>query len=373
VRLYSDVPVGCFLSGGVDSSAVVAMMKKCSTGKIKTFSIGFPEKKYDETVYAKKVASLFNTEHYEFTVQPKSIEILPDLVKHYGEPFADSSALPTWFLSEMTRKHVTVVLTGDGGDESFAGYGWYLTGMKLAQISRWFPQRLAECLFMGLQQKSVGSGIVWKIRRLMQLLACDSVCRFAELRTDVNLNVRRKLYTGALLKRLKEEGQNFIEAVCAQNQLKDVLDSMLASDVESYLVGDLLVKVDRATMAHSLEARSPLLDHKFMEFAAQLPTKYKLQQGRTKSLLIDTILPYFPKDFFDRPKQGFSVPLRSWFCGDLKNYVSDRILNGKLAQSNLIDVSFVSRVLKNQESEVRQRDSLLWKLLILSEWLEIYC
>jgi len=370
IRLCGDVPLGCFLSGGTDSSTIVAMMSKFSSGPVKTFSIGFPEKEFDETGYARTVATYYQTEHHEFQVEPKSVEILPELVRHYGEPYADSSALPTWFLADLTREHVTVALNGDGGDESFAGYNWYQTGTRLAGLSRYCPAALAGVLQKLLPGRMGGRGR--QVRRLMQLLAQGHAQRFADLRTDVKPAVRRNLYSAEMRRHTERVAEEYLLTLYLSCGGVDELDRMLHTDIMSYLPEQLLVKVDRATMAHSLEARSPLLDHQLMEFVARLPSDYKLHNGRKKHILLETVAPLFPDGFLERPKMGFSVPLQSWFHGKLQPYVGDRILNGKMARSGLFDLNFLRRVVDEKVTGLHDVSDLTWRLLVFAEWMELY-
>lgn len=370
IRLRSDVPLGCFLSGGVDSSAIVAMMARCSTDRVKTFSIGFPEKEFDETSYAKTVAAYYNTDHHEFIVEPRSVEVLPELIRHYGEPYADSSALPTWYLSAMTRKHVTVALNGDGGDELFAGYNWYKSGMRLAILSRFAPNVVTE--FLQRLTPACSAGKIRQIKRLLQLLTKDHAHRFADLRTEIKAPIRQELYAGDLLSELYEKREDYLVSLYEQCCAADELDRMLNTDVMSYLPEELLVKVDRATMAHSLEARSPLLDQHLWEFVAKLPSSFKLKGGKKKHIFIDSVSSLFPDGFLNRPKMGFSVPLHSWFQGDLKGYIDDRIFFGKMASSGYFNMSYIRRIVDNQVPEIRDTGGLIWRILIFAEWMEAY-
>jgi len=370
IRLRSDVPLGCFLSGGIDSSTIVAMMARCSTSPVKTFSIGFPEKEFDETSYARTVASFYKTDHHEFQVEPRSIEVMPELIRHYGEPFADPAALPTWYLSAMTCKHVTVVMNGDGGDESFAGYNWCQTGTALVSLSRICPDILIK-LFHRIIPSLFGKR-GRKVSRLLQLLAQDHAHRFADLRTDIKTSVRKALFMPEMLKSAEQAVEEYLVTLYAQCEGVDELDRMLWTDIMAYLPEGLLVKVDRATMAHSLEARSPLLDHRLMEFAARLPSRFKLQGRNKKHILVETVAPLFPKGFLNRPKMGFSVPLQSWFRGDLKGYVENRILHGELAQSGKFNIPFLRQLVADQVPNLRDTSCLIWRLLVFAEWMEQY-
>jgi asparagine synthase (glutamine-hydrolysing) len=370
IRLLSDVPLGCFLSGGIDSSTIVAIMSRFSTDKVKTFSVGFPDRSFDETRYARTVAEYYHTDHHEFVVEPKSVSILPDLVRHYGEPYADPSALPTWYLSFLTRKYVTVALNGDGGDESFAGYNWYKTGIWLKGFNKFCPDVFAE--FMKKIIPGHLGNRARQAKRMMHLLSIDPVHRFLDLRTDLKKHTRHELYSSEMRKQLNGLSEKYFMSLYDQCSGDDELDRMLYTDVMSYLPEQLLVKVDRASMAHSLEARSPFLDHKVMEFAARLPSDFKIKNGRKKHLLLETVAPLFPRGFLERPKMGFSVPLGSWFQGELKGYVRNRIIYGKMADSGLFDIGFMQSVLDEKHTQLRDNGSLTWRLLMLAEWMEEY-
>ena len=371
IRLFSDVPLGCFLSGGIDSSTIVAVMARVSTTPVKTFSIGFPDNEFDETPYAAQLAAYCNTEHQAFTVTPNAVEVLPDLVRHCGEPFADSSALPTWYLAEMTRRHVTVALNGDGGDELFAGYNWYETGAMLYKLKRFIPAlpiRLASAILGDRPKDSP----LRRYARLAELLGKRHAALFADLRCEITPTVRSALYSSNFSQRLEYSAEQYLERLFDEESSHDMLDKMLATDSRSYLPEELMVKVDRMTMAHSLEGRSPFLDHKLMEFAALLPSSYKLHNGISKRILRDVANELVPPGFFDRPKMGFSVPLRKWFSGDLAGYASERIMHGPLRELPLFEMMAIEQILKGHGKNCNDFSPLIWRLLVLSEWLSQY-
>ena len=371
IRLFSDVPLGCFLSGGIDSSTVVAVMARVSSTPVKTFSIGFPDNEFDETPYAAQLAAHCRTEHQAFTVTPNAVESLPDLVRHCGEPFADSSALPTWYLAEMTRRHVTVALNGDGGDELFAGYNWYSTGATLYRLKRFIPSLAARITSAILGNRPKDSSLR-RCARLAELLGKNDAALFADLRCEIPQNLRKTFYHENFSRRLEQNAEEYLERLFHEEQASDMLDKMLATDSRSYLPEELLVKVDRMTMAHSLEGRSPLLDHKLMEFVACLPSSYKLHNGKSKRLLRDVANELVPPGFFDRPKMGFSVPLRKWFSGDLSGYARDRIMNGPLKELPFFKMSAIEQILNGHGNGGNDFSPLIWRLLILSEWLNQY-
>ena len=367
IRLYSDVPLGCFLSGGIDSSLIVATMSKISNAEVKTFSIGFSDEAYDETGYARIVAERYKTEHKEFIVKPYAVEVLPELIEHYGEPFGDASALPTWYLSKLTRKDVKVVLTGDGGDELFAGYNWYATGMELARIKKFFPTDISRRLLQIVSPFNY-SPISRKIYRFFELMGKNNAARFAALRSQLSSTIKASLYTDHFLKQLNYNSYSYITDFYDQATVKDDLDRMLYVDMMSYLPEELLVKVDRATMAHSLEARCPFLDHELIEFVSRLPSSFKYRKGKSKFILKETIKDLFPHGFLDRPKTGFSVPLGNWFRNDLRAYADKNICQGPLGDLSLFNMEKISNIIEENTNCKKDYGDLIWRFLVLSLW-----
>ncbi len=374
IRLCSDVPLGCFLSGGVDSSTIVAMMSQYSSTPVKTFSIGFKEGEYNETQYARTVAEKFDTEHHEFIVEPDAIEILPDLVKHYGEPYGDSSALPTWYLSKMTREYVTVALNGDGGDELYAGYDWYRTAQKLCSIKKIVPHFFFHVMGKICSHESgsrVGSRFR-KLYRFLELINKENSSRFADLRSYVSIKTKGSLYHQNFLAKLKGETESYISNMYESADCESELDRMMYTDSITYLPEELLVKVDRATMAHSLEGRSPFLDHELMEFVARLPCTFKYRNGQSKYILKETMKEYFSPGFLNRPKMGFSVPLNKWFKGKLRGHVENSICNGTLGGTGLFNMDEIKKICNEHFSGKKNYETTIWNLLILSKWIEMY-
>jgi asparagine synthase (glutamine-hydrolysing) len=369
IRLYSDVPLGCFLSGGVDSSLIAALMSGLSHKPVKTFSIGFTEKLFDETEYARMVAKKFRTDHREFIVKPNAIEVLPDLIQHYGEPFGDSSCVPTWYLSELTRQDVTVALNGDGGDELFAGYNWYTTATILYWIHRITPQIIMKSLsrFVDFHHPLPHFR---KLARLLDLLVKTDASRFSDLRSLLNGRLKQCLYSDYFFDKLNIEAFSLIENAYEAVDFEDELDKMLGSDISTYLPDDLLVKVDRATMAHSLEARSPFLDHELMEFVARLPSSFKCKWkwGGKKYILKEAAKDLFPQDFLNRPKTGFSIPLAAWIRKDLSVYIFENLCKGPLSELNVFQMDTISLIYRYHQSEKKDYGDLIWNLLVLSLW-----
>lgn len=367
IRLYSDVPLGCFLSGGVDSSLVVALMSGLSRKPVKTFSIGFADKQFDETRYARVVAEKYKTDHREFIVQPNAIEVLPAIVQHYGEPFGDSSCLPTWYLSQLTRQDVTVALNGDGGDESFAGYNWYSTGIALYWLRRLLPEYIVGPLASILDADHPVPRLR-KAGRLFELLNKTDVSRFSDLRSLLNGRLKHQLYSDDFRNQLHFHTDALIENAYNDVMFEDELDKMLGADIATYLPEDLLVKMDRATMAHSLEARSPFLDHEFMEFSARLPSAFKWKWGTKKRILKASAKDFFPPNFLNRPKAGFTIPLAGWIRQDLKAYISENLFKGALPELNLFRTKTILHILEQHQSAEKDYSELIWKLLVLSLW-----
>ena len=314
LRLQADVPLGAFLSGGIDSSLIVATMKQLTDQPVKTFSIGFPQKEYDETSYARAVAEHLGTEHHEFQVTPDAVEILPQLIHHYDEPMADSSAIPTWYVSQMTREHVTVALSGDGGDELFAGYDRYKAVRWAAMVDKLGPfGRLASRIGMkvlpaGGPQKS----ILRRGYRFAEAMSLSPARRYLDWISIFNETRRSELYDDAFLARLPDaDPYTFLYNAWKRVGKRDPLTAASLADLTTYLPCDLNTKVDIASMAHALECRQPFLDYRLAEFAIRLPSKWKWRSGQSKYLLREAFGDRLPKMIWKRRKMGFGVPLNT--------------------------------------------------------------
>lgn len=375
LRLRSDVPLGAFLSGGVDSSAVVAAMAMQSTQAVKTFSIGFDVASYDETAYAREVAELFATDHQELRVHPEAMEVLPRLVWHYGEPFADHSAIPSFYLAELTRQHVTVALNGDGGDESFAGYRRYVGASVAARLAEYpRPARgalttVARILGEGPSPDSFRT----RLSRLAHATQLDLADRYAMWMAIFNERERTELYTPEFAERIDMTATSaFLRDRFDRSDATDGVNELLDVDVQTYLPGDLLVKMDIATMAHSLEVRSPFLDHKLMEFAAALPGSWKISGKMTKKLLKDALRPWLPDHLLDRPKLGFGVPIAEWLAGPLSQLPRDVLLDERARARGFFRESAVEKLIDEHVLGDHDNSSKLWALIQLELWLQMF-
>jgi asparagine synthase (glutamine-hydrolysing) len=357
-RMMADVPLGAFLSGGIDSSLVTALMQKHSTQKVKTFSIGFGEKKYNEANEAKKIAQHLGTDHTEFYVTiDEARNVIPSLPSMFDEPFADSSQIPTWHVAALARKYVTVALSGDGGDESFAGYGRYQMANSAANILFTLPQGLRRPLGHVLRHLPV-SGKARKFFNLMD--AADRDDFYRDMMTYWHDN-DQVLVSGQQVSHAMNDPTNIPD-------IKNYIARMMLRDSIAYLPDDVLVKVDRATMAVALEARAPLLDYRVMEFAWSLPMQHKISGGTGKVILRNLLKRYVPEALFDRPKQGFSVPVSSWLRGPLRGWAEDLLSESRLRQEGYFNPVPIR---KRWDEHLTGRDDWsqpLWGILMFQSW-----
>jgi asparagine synthase (glutamine-hydrolysing) len=373
LRLISDVPLGAFLSGGIDSSAVVAMMSRLSSSPVKTFSIGFEEPEYDELRFARVVALRFGTEHHELVVRPDAAAILPKLAWHYDEPFADSSAVPTYCVAEMTRRHVTVALNGDAGDESFGGYDRYLANNLAASFDR-LPGAgvLRRAIRAGLwvwPRNSRRTSFLSRGRRFLDGLAEDRERRYAHWFCQFHGERKRELCTPEFRAAagLADDLETLL-ALYRESDAPEFADATLGVDAALYLPDDLLVKVDIASMAHSLEARSPFLDHEFMEFAATIPADLKVR-GRVKKYILKRALTgLLPDEILHRPKMGFGVPIDHWLRHELRDLAQDALLGPRALARGYFRRETVKRLLEEHVAGRANWHYPLWTLLMLELW-----
>jgi asparagine synthase (glutamine-hydrolysing) len=372
IRLRSDVPLGAFLSGGVDSSLIVALMQKHSAEPVKTFSIGFSEREYDESPHARGVAAFLKTEHHEFKVTPDAIAILPKLIWHYDEPFADSSAIPTWYLSKLTREHVTVALTGDGGDELFGGYRRY-QAMRLGAMLDRLPDPLRAVFAMRAWQWLPASGRrqsqLWLFKRFNAALRLPPARRYLEIVSIFNEARRAELYSEDALAALPESDPfGFLSRAWQRSGKRDAAAAAMNADLITYLPCDINNKVDIASMAHGLECRQPFLDHRLVELAVRLPSSRKLSLRRSKRILRDAFSDAIPPWVWRRKKQGFGVPLDHWFRHELKDLTREMLLSQRAKDRNLFNPAAVERLFDEHQTRRFPHHPRLWSLLVLELW-----
>ena len=372
VRLISDVPLGAFLSGGIDSSAVVALMAGEMNVPVRTFSLGFREDDYNELSYAKMVAKRLGTRHTEFIVEPKILDIIDKLVWHYNEPFADASAIPAYYISRLAREQVTVVLTGDGGDEDFAGYERYIANMFVERIKGLLPLSAAQALLTlvkRLPHKGSSMNLVWKVKRFLQEYPHSPLMRNAHWLSHFIPEMKSDLYTAGFREKVAaQDSYAMLRQHDEEAEADNLLDRALYADVMMYLPDDLLVKTDVATMAHSLEARSPFLDHAFMEFAAQIPAEMKLRGMTAKYILKKAFRSRLPDAVISRGKQGFAVPLDHWFRGELKEMAFDILLSQRAAERAYFRPETIRKILDEHVSGKWNWQNHIWNLLMLELW-----
>lgn len=381
IRLMSEVPLGVFLSGGLDSSAIVAYAARAGLRPLKTFTVGFDRPGWDESADAEVVARHYGTEHHVLPLNEQDLvgnlpETVQDLVRHFDEPFGDSSSLPTYFISKLARQHVTVILGGDGGDELFAGYSSY-RGIRFAESYRQLPGWLGKGLLPSLAQ----SGSEWlPSGRRYGALRAAKVLRDSSLPFETMYFSKGALCSDELLGRLLMLDLNGGTLGSYPSDILQILQSDLPvlskasyADLRFRLLNDMLVKVDRMSMAHSLEVRSPLLDHRLVEFAARLPPSLKLRGWQTKAIFRDTVRPYLPPQTLRKRKQGFSVPLREWLRNGLHEMVSDYLegAGGRLPQG-MFDAPTVSHLLSQHRKGEADHSSVIWLLLNYAVWHDTY-
>src|SRR5882724_384091 len=372
LRLVSDVPLGAFLSGGVDSSAVVAMMARAGGGKIKTFSIGFSAREYDETRYARIVAQRYGTDHEELVVEPDAVSVLPRLAWHFGEPFADPSAIPTYYVSEIARRKVTVALNGDGGDECFLGYKRYKAMHLLSRLDR-MPRWSRVGIERLLARAPAAAQRRFKVPRIRGVLQAPEefpARRYASTLVSFTDRDKQQGYGEAMREQLEGSALDLIEPYFAEAD--DLVAGANWADIHTYLPDDLMVKVDVASMAHGLETRSPLLDHILMEWAAGIPHDTKMEGGTTKALLKAAMAPYLPREILHRRKMGFSCPVDHWFRRELKELAYDTLLSESARERGVFRADHVRLLLDEHCSATRDHHTRLWALLMLELWFRMW-
>jgi asparagine synthase (glutamine-hydrolysing) len=368
IRLVSEVPLGAFLSGGVDSSAVVAMMAGLQDGPVNTCAIGFNVKQFNETEFARQVAQRYNTNHFEQTVDSDDFDLLDTLANLYDEPYADSSAIPTYRVCQLARQRGTVALSGDGGDEHFAGYRRYRWHMNEESLRSRLPLGLRKPLFgtLGrLYPKADWAPRIFRAKTTFESLARNSVEAYLHSVSLTSASQRQSMFSEGLKRELQGYSvQEVFDHHARRSPTDDPLSLIQYLDMKTYLVGDILTKVDRASMAHSLEVRVPLLDHKFVEWVSGIPANYKLRGKEGKYLLKKSLEPHLPRDVLYRPKMGFGVPLGKWFRGPLKERLRSTIVEGGMADTGLFNLRYLEQMVSDHQSGRREYSAPLWSLLM---------
>ena len=372
LRMISDVPLGAFLSGGIDSTIVVGLMRQASNGPIRTFSIGFPVKQFDERVFARRAAEHLETEHEEFVVEPDALDVVGKLAWHYDEPFADSSAVPTYYVSQLTRQHVTVALTGDAGDELFAGYPRY----RAVRIGEWFDRlpgivrRALTCpCWQSLPASTRQKSRMRRLKKLLRYLGDPPRTRYRSWISIFDDRLRPTMYDRSFAERIgAHRSSEWIDSLYDELPDRDFVTRTTYVDLNSYLPGDLLTKVDIASMANGLECRSPFLDHRVVELAGRLPVGLKMRGMRQKELLKRAFPEFLPSELRDRPKMGFGVPIDQWLRRELAPMVRDLLLGSSFRQRGWFEHRAVERLVDEHLKNRWDHSYRLWALLMLELW-----
>jgi asparagine synthase (glutamine-hydrolysing) len=374
LRLRSDVPVGVFLSGGIDSSLVTATTARQSHEQIETFCVGFEDSRFDESGFSSAIANHLGTRHHTLRGQTDLLDIMPRMTEHFGEPYADSSALALWAMAQHARPSITVALGGDGGDEGFAGYGWYGNARRLDRLASLIPAGVAR---MGARAARLaarhchGSAKMGRIERGLTVLELSRAERFAALRSFVNATEAEFLYDGELLERRRAglDPASTILIDAYRRASGSALRRMRYTDIRTYLADDLMPKLDIATMAHSLEARAPLLDQEVLGFGLSLPDHFLVDERGGKRILRDLLARHVPRAMFERRKQGFSVPLQVWFSGQLRSRLEALTGSGALEGLGLLKPEGIRRLVNEHVTGMRDHSQRLFSIVQLEDWL----
>jgi asparagine synthase (glutamine-hydrolysing) len=376
MRLVSDVPLGAFLSGGIDSSTLVCLMSELMDRPVKTFSIGFDDPSYNELEYARTVAKYFGTDHHELTIRPDIVNLATNLITHLDEPLADVSIFPTYLVSKLARQHVTVVLSGDGGDELFAGYEWYIAD-KIANYYYQLPAalrqqwllRLTECIRPAASKK----GLINKLKRFVEGSVLPDSLRHFRWSTFFTAEMKANLYT--------EEHKRSVRPVDAYSRFIRYLNSCEEADplwqeqfadIKTYLPDDILAKVDRMSMANSLEARTPYLDYRVAEFAMGLPSNLKLNGFKTKYLLKRCMAGRLPSTILNRKKEGFSIPMKNWLRQELRPMMEEVLSPDRIKQEGLFNFSYIEKLKADHLRGIANYSHQLWSLTVFEIWRDAY-
>lgn len=377
LRLISDVPLGAFLSGGIDSSIMVSQMALIANAPVKTFSIGFKESSYNELRYARSVARRYETEHHEFVVEPKVLELTEKLISYLDEPFGDFSIFPTYLVSKMARDYVTVALSGDGGDELFAGYDTYRAHMfdriVYSRIPRVLRRAIIESAATALRPTSKKKGAINSFKRyVMGTMLPDSLYH-ARWMAFLQEWERERIFSGDLWNVIKStDHYDFIHRYSIEADGMDDITRSGYIDLKTYLVDDILVKVDRMSMATSLEARVPYLDHRIVEFAFSLPPELKMRRLKTKYILKKTFWNDLPEEVQKRDKQGFSIPIKNWIRGELRPMMMDLLNEKRIREEGFFNFDFISHMIDEHLRGIENHSHKLWALMVFETWYDKY-
>ncbi len=378
MRLISDVPLGAFLSGGIDSGSVVALMARHSSTPVKTFSVGYTHggQEFDERVHARELAARYGTEHYELEMQPDLVAIAASLVRAFDQPHADSSAIPNWYLSQFTRQHVTVALSGLGGDEVGAGYERHRGGLlaeRLRILPGWLLRGVLQPLVDAIPDPRSGNQWPQRAKRFARTAGLPFDERYYEMISQLGRNARADLLTPEMIEQIDlDEPRDHFHGVLRSVADADPLNRALYADLKLYLPGDLLTLTDRISMAHSLEVRVPFLDHELLEFAARIPPSYKLHGMERKYILKRAVADLLPKSFFSRRKMGFSPPLTVWFRNELRSFVEETLTESAIREAGIFRYATVRGLLDDHFARRANFDNQIWSLITFMLWQREY-
>ncbi len=376
IRLMSEVPLGAFLSGGLDSSSIVAMMARSSNRPVKTFSIGFTNATYNELPFARAVARQFQTEHYEEIITPDAVQLTERIVGQLDEPFADFSVFPTLMVSEMARKNVTVILSGDGGDELLAGYDAYLAdrlARRIARMPLWLRKKILEPAVFAWPPTEKKKGLINKSRRFLEGMRLPAALQHVRWMIFLQQSEKEKLYTPDLLHSLKDQDPyDFILEKFSACSSSDPLDQQEYADIMTYLVDDILVKVDRMSMLVSLEARTPFLDYRLVEFCAALPPALRLAGKQSKYILKQAMRGILPEMILHRGKEGFSIPIKQWMKKELRPLMEEYLGERRLRSSGEFQPAYVQKLMHEHLAGRENHSHRLWALMMYQMWRERY-
>jgi len=378
-QLMSDVPLGAFLSGGIDSSILVALMAREMDQPVKTFSIGFKESTYNELAYSRAVAKKYGTDHHEFIIEPDAVNLTEELLGYLDEPLGDFSIFPTYLVSKMARQHFTVALSGDGGDELFGGYDTYIAD-KAARYCRFLPEKIHQAtiarLFNMLRPSAKKKGVINRAKRFVEGMALPADLRHARWMVFLSSAEKRQLYQSELSRKLATHSEYeyilryFTEAeTCG---IHEDLNKQLYVDLKTYLPDNILVKVDRMSMATSLEARVPYLDYRFVELATSIPGNMKLKGTQTKWILKQAMADLLPDEILNRGKEGFSIPIKNWLQNELKPMMMDVLSPDRIKREGLFNESYVELLKKEHLDGSQNHSHRLWALMVFEIWMDKY-